>query len=530
MPLISRRAFIAASAASAAPISYARAETPKDTLVIAQNLDGMITCDPAEAYENVTYQILAQVYDKIMLYDPNSPSLIGNGVIDSWHASDDGKRLTFQMRSGLKFHSGNPLTADDVVFSLQRGVILNKAPAFIMTQFGFSKDNVKQRITSTAGDTFSLELAERMSPSFLINALSTMMASVVDRKTALAHEENGDLGNGWLRTHSAASGPYELISWRPNDSVILRAFDGYRLGAPELKRIVFRHAVDPGAQQLLLEHGDADIARNLEPAQLVALAKNPQTRVGHAQKGIILYMAMNQKIPALRNPKAMEALRYLIDYDGIANSIGQGQLQVHQSFWPAGAWASLNTTPYHLDVAKAKGLLAEAGFASGLALKLDAPNSPPYDLLAQAIQGTMGLAGVDVSIAVGDTKQVTTKYRAREHELVLTSWGPDFLDPEANAGSFAWNPDNSDNAPYKPLARRNAWDIPQLTQRVNALMLETDTARREQGYIAIEKELQESSPFIFLFQLVDTWATRASITGITEGLLGDQIFYFNTTK
>jgi peptide/nickel transport system substrate-binding protein len=178
-----------------------------------------------------------------------------------------------------------------------------------------------------------------------------------------------------------------------------------------------------------------------------------------------------------------EALRYLIDYEGIASSIGRGQLQVHQT-----------------------------------------------DLLAQAIQGTMAQAGVNISIAVGDTKQVTTRYRAREHELVLTSWGPDFLDPEANAGSFAWNPDNSDNAPYKPLAWRNAWEIPELTQRVNALMLETDTTRREQGYIAIEKQLQESSPFICLFQLVDTWATRSTVAGITEGLLGDQIFYFQTTK
>jgi peptide/nickel transport system substrate-binding protein len=506
------------------------AVTPQDTLVIAQNLDGMITCDPAEAYENVTYQILAQVYDKIMLYEPDSPSMIGNGVIESWRVSEDGKRLIFQMRPGLKFHSGNSLTAQDVVFSLQRGVILNKAPAFIMTQFGFSKDNAKQRITANSAEMFTLELAEKMSPSFVINALSTMMASVVDQKTALAHEENGDLGNAWLRTHSAASGPYELVSWQPNDSVVLKAFDGYRLGAPKLKRIVFRHAVDPGAQQLLLEHGDADIARNLEPAQLEALERNPQTRVGHAQKGIILYMAMNQKIPALRNPKVWEALRYLIDYEGIASSIGRGQLQVHQSFWPAGAWASLNTTPYHLDVAKAKGLLTEAGFASGLALKLDAPNSPPYDLLAQAIQGTMGEAGVNIFIAVGDTKQVATKYRAREHELVLTSWGPDFLDPEANAGSFAWNPDNSDTAPYKPLAWRNVWDIPQLTQRVNALMLETDAARREQGYLAIEKLLQDSSPYVFLFQLVDTWASRPSVTGIIEGLLGDQIFYFKTTK
>jgi hypothetical protein len=86
MPPISRRSLIGGCSAAIGPIRFAKVETPRDALVIAQTCHGMITCDLAEAYENVTYQILTQVYDKIMAYDPDSPSMIGNGVINSWHA------------------------------------------------------------------------------------------------------------------------------------------------------------------------------------------------------------------------------------------------------------------------------------------------------------------------------------------------------------------------------------------------------------------------------------------------------------
>lgn len=153
----------------------------------------------------------------------------------------------------------------------------------------------------------------------------------------------------------------------------------------------------------------------------------------------------------------------------------------------------------------------------------EAYENSTYQILAQVYDKIM-LYDPDSPSMIGNGA------RAREHELVLTSWGPDFLDPEASAEPFAWNPDNSDNAAYKPLPWRSAGDIPELTQRVNALTLENDAACREQRFIAIEKQLQESSPFIFLFQLIDTWATRSTVSGITERLLGDQIFYFRTTK
>ena len=116
----------------------------------------------------------------------------------------------------------------------------------------------------------------------------------------------------------------------------------------------------------------------------------------------------------LSDPKVRQALRYLIDYDGMANSFLKGAAQVHQSFWAEGFWASYNENPYKLDPAKAKALLAEAGYPDGFSLDLDAPNFAPFVNMAQSVQATMAEGGIKVNIVSSEMAPMLTKYRARE--------------------------------------------------------------------------------------------------------------------
>jgi peptide/nickel transport system substrate-binding protein len=89
---------------------------------------------------------MGNAYDRLIRFDITDPSKLVPDIAKSWTVSPDGKTYTFELKDGLKFASGNPLTAEDVAFSLQRAVILDKTPAFILTQFGFTKDNVKDKI------------------------------------------------------------------------------------------------------------------------------------------------------------------------------------------------------------------------------------------------------------------------------------------------------------------------------------------------------------------------------------------------
>src|SRR5512141_1926865 len=134
----------------AAPIVFpAQAATPKDTLVVAWAIEDIITMDPAESFEISAGETMGNSYDRLLRFDVSDPSKLQGDIAKSWTVSPDGRTYAFELKDGLKFASGNPLTAEDVAFSLQRAVLLDKTPAFILTQFGFTKENVKDRIKQT---------------------------------------------------------------------------------------------------------------------------------------------------------------------------------------------------------------------------------------------------------------------------------------------------------------------------------------------------------------------------------------------
>jgi peptide/nickel transport system substrate-binding protein len=512
------------------PIAPARAETPADMLVMGGRIDDIITLDPAEVFEFSAAEIANNVYDRVMTYAPGNFAELAGGVVESWEISDDGKTITFQMRDGMTFHSGNPVRAEDAVYSLRRVVQLNKTPAFIFTQLGWTPENVAELIRTTGDGTFAITITENLSPGLVLNALSATVGSVVDRELVMANEVDGDLGYGWLKTNSAGSGPFVLQSWNANEAVILDRFDDYHQGASEMRRVIVRHVAEPAAQRLLLEEGDIDIARTLTPDQLAGLEGTEGIVVEANPKSTLLYLAANDAHEVLGRPEVQDALRYLIDYQGMADTLLKGQVNVHQSFWPSGLWASADDQPYALDVARAEALLAGAG-VDGLEVTLDTLNSSPYMEMAQALQETMGQAGIEVEIVPQDGSALWPKYRARRHELILARWGPDYLDPHSNADSFAHNPDNREEAQLTgKLAWRNAWSDPAINALTETASQTVDLDRREELYAALQRLHQRVSPFAVMFQQNEVVARDDDVQGFVSGPTFDLVFYGGVTK
>lgn len=223
-------------------------------------------------------------------------------------------------------------------------------------------------------------------------------------------------------------------------------------------------------------------------------------------------------------------MKYLVDYDTIANTIMAGKVKVHQAFLPEGFLGAYNENPYSLNVEKAKELLAEAGLSEGFKVTMDTRNTPEITAMAQAIQQTMGQAGIDLELIPGDGKQTLTKYRARNHDIYIGRWGPDFQDPHTNASTFAYNPDNSDDATSKPLAWRNAWDIPELTQMTIDAMLERDAQKRAEMYIDEQKQVLEDGPFVIYAQEIEVLGARKDVQGIVIGPSFNDNSFAHVTK
>jgi len=501
-------------------------------LVIAGRIDDMVTLDPGESFEFAGGDLARNIYDRLVMFDPlHLEKGYVPGLAESWTISPDGRTFTFKMRKGVKFQSGNPVTAHDAAFSLQRAVTMKKTPSFILTQFGFNKDNVKDAIKATDDMTLVMTTDEKYATSFVLNCLTATIGSILDSKTVMAHEADGDLGAAWLKTHTAGSGPYALKNWKPNESYTLDRVDGYWRGKVAMKRVVLRHISESATQRLLLEKGDVDIARNLSPEDMNAVAGKSGLKVDNELRGRIMYVSMNQKDPVLSKPKVVLALKYLIDYKGMTNSFLKGQYAVHQAYLPLTYMGELKDNPYHLDIAKAKSLLKEAGVGDGFKVEMIVRNAQERVEIAQSLQNTFAQAGIKSTIQTGTGKQILGVYRARKHQIYVGAWGPDYPDPHTNADTFASNPDNSDAAQLTgKLAWRNSWDIPEMTKQTKAAVQETDRAKRAAMYVASQKEFQKTAPFAIMFQKIEPLGRRENVKNFVIGGAISSAYYWKVTK
>ncbi|NBQ91873.1 MAG: ABC transporter substrate-binding protein [Betaproteobacteria bacterium] len=506
------------------------AATPKDTLVLAQALDDMITLDPAESFEISTGEIMGNCYDRLLRVDPSNPSQLMGDIARSWTVAADGRTFQFELRPNLRFASGNPLGAQDVVFSLQRAVLLDKSPAFILTQLGLKKDSVRQRVVQTGPLSLSIQIDRDLASSLVYNCLTANVASVVDRQLLLGKETNGDMGHAWLRTQYAGSGPMKILQWRPNELVAMERNDQHHSVKAPMARVIVRHVKESTTQRLLLQKGDIDVARNLSPQDLDAVKANADLKLASARRGELIYLGMNQKNPHLAKPEVREALKWLIDYDTIGQTIVRHIAEVHQNFLPAGVLGSAAERPYRLDLARARALLAKAGLSQGFKLTIDMRTVQPYQAITEALQQSLRQVGIVLEVIPGDGKQTLTRYRARQHDLYLGSWGMDYWDPHTNADAFARNIDNSDAAATKSLAWRNGWDIPDFSRRVDAAVMERDATKRARQYQDLQADFRKVSPFAILFQVVEVAGLRANVDGFKIGPTGESTHLFNVRK
>jgi peptide/nickel transport system substrate-binding protein len=523
-PLLAGAAFSLLVSGGMAP---AFAETPADTLVEAWAIDDTITLDPAESFELSPAEFIGNAYDMLVRLDIDDTTKVKGGVADSWTVSDDGLTYTFKLKPGIKFASGNPITAEDVAWSFERVVKLDKSPAFILTQFGLTGDNVAEKAKAVDDGTFVFTVDKAYAPSFVLNCLTATVGAVLDKKLVMEHAEattpsdeykyDTDFGYAWMKTHYAGSGPFTIRDWRANEIVVMERNDNYYGEKPALARVIYRHVKESATQRLMLEAGDVDVARNLEPGDLEAVSKNPDLTTASAAKGTVYYISLNQKNENLAKPEVREAFKYLVDYDAIGSTLLKGVGEVRQTYQAKGVLGALEENPYTFDVAKAKELLEKAGLKDGFSVTFDVRNTQPVTGIAESFQQTAAQAGVKIEIIPGDGKQTLTKYRARNHDLYIGQWGMDYWDPNSNAEAFTSNPDNGDDASLKTLAWRNAWDIPELTEQVKAALLERDSDKRAELYKKLQQEALETSPFVMLYQQIEVAGVRGNVKGYKLG-------------
>jgi len=513
---IRRRGLLISSALVAASLMMplaAAAATPKDQLVIATNMSSMRGLDPNELNQLEAAEIVANLYERLIVLPADDITKPMPGLAESWTVSDDGKTFTFKIRSGVTFHSGNAMTAKDVEWSLRRLVKLGLAPSTDLRQWGFKEDNVDRLIKASDDTTLVVQTPEVWNPNLILYSLASFSTSILDSKLLADHDKGGDLGREFLQTNDAGSGPYSLKTWRVNDLLIADAFKDYWQGAPKMRRVIIRHIPESANQRLQLEAGDLDVATRLSSTDLAAVEAAGKADIQKTPGFGFYYLALNQKDEILSNPKVREAFRYLIDYDGLANTVMKYYGIKQQTIIPAGLPGAIDRNPYALDIEKAKQLLKEAGYPNGFSkVYYCQPGTPEFEV-AQSLQGNAAKAGVKLDLQVGDQ---IGKFRSREFEIFSSRSGERLPVPDAVLRSYATNANNSDEAKLTGLnAWRTAWDVPkEIQDMVTSVSHEIDPSKRDDLYAKVNEAYLEASPaLITSFLRTDPKAVRKEIKG-----------------
>jgi peptide/nickel transport system substrate-binding protein len=392
---------------------------------------------------------------------------------------------------------------------------------------GLTRENVENTVRQVGNFEVSVTFDRAYAPSLIQNLFTATIASVVDSK--LVQQNAGDdLGNAWLNRNSAGSGAFRLNRYQPNETYVLDRNDSWWRGRPNMQRIIVRHVPEASTQRLLLEKGDVDVARNLTPNDIKALRGRQGINIQEFPRGTIQYFCANKGDKTLANPKVIEALKLLIDYDGIANNLLPGQVFPHQSFIPRSILGEVDSRPWRFDPDRARKLLAEAGHPNGIRLTMDTANTFPSLDVAQALQASFAKGGVTLEVLPATGAQVLAKVRSRNHQLFIGIWGLGYPDPHYNADSFAHNPPGREN-PGK-LSWRNNWDIPALSARTESAMQERDQNARAAIYRQIQEEFMNTSPFMVFAQQQVQAAVRSNVKDYMASSPGLSAIYWRATK
>lgn len=516
---------------------HAQAATPKDTLVMAWNLDALITFDPAQIAEINGNDIIRNVCDPLVTYDPNDVAKISPGTAESWTASEDGLTLTFKLRPDLKFPSGKPATAEDAVWSMHRTLALGFGNSANLTQWGFIKEKMDDQIKAADDHTIVVTMNRPYPLNLILSALFTSNVTyTLDKEEGTKHAKTvdgkSDYGNAFFKTAPICVGPYHVVRWNTNDVVILERNDVYYGPPAKLRRVIIRHVPESGAERVLLEKGDIDVARLLNTDDLKALAKNPDIHIEQTLMQGFTYLDFNTADPILGNPKVRLAFRYLIDYDGLAHSILEYQGAPRASLVPLGAFGALDEKegqPFKLDLNKAKQLLTEAGYPNGFEKNFILSANTPSPDLAQNIAANAAKVGIKLDLEQMADANLFTRARSRDFEVLLIGWGAGEPDADSMISRHAVNPDNRPEAKLAQYPTwRSSWQDRGVNETADKARMERDLAKRAEMYHEIQKYMLDNGPMAYICQTIRPIAYRKEVKDFV--INAEDVDYWTATK
>jgi peptide/nickel transport system substrate-binding protein len=415
-------------------------------------------------------------------------------LAESWEVSPDRLTWTFKLRKGVKFHDGTPFDAEAVKFTIER--ILDEATGSPRK----STATVIKAVTVTDPHTIALSTEKPFAP--LLAQLSAYNLAIISPTQARKE------GKNYAKAPSG-TGPFRLESWRTGERMTLQRNDDYWGEKPFIDKLEVRVTPEDQARALQLLGGEVDVIASVPPVLLPRLA-SAQTKVLRETGFRTVYIGLNSKMAPWDNPKVRQALAHAINTDaiikGVLSGVGRQGVGIES---PVIGGAHQGLTPLSFDPAKAKALLAEAGFPGGVDSVLYTPTGRYLNdrQVAEAVQAQAREVGIRLKIEAPE-------WATFQQLLDTKDKVPLFL---LGKGSPTGDLDMTINLLMQSKGRMNyfGFEDAEVDRLIAAQRTITEPAEREQALARVQEAFHAAHVAIVLFYEEQVFAARTNIHGIT---------------
>jgi peptide/nickel transport system substrate-binding protein len=450
--------------------------------------DDALTLDPIASSDNASIWAELLVYDTLIRPATNGTDL-EPGLAEKWTVAHDGKEYVFTLRDA-KFADGSPVTAEDVIFSLQRAAGEKSDWA------RFFKPITKYEAVDP--HTIKMTLEKPFTP--MLNNLALFSGSILPKAGV---QKDPD-----FFSHPIGSGPFMLKEWRKGEVMVLAKNPHYwQSGKPAIDAAEIQTIHEDNSRLLKLQAGELDAIISVPFNQLKQLEGSGDVKTGAADGFRVELVQLNTTKKPFDDVRVRQALNYAVDKEGIISSVLFGKAKPAASSIPVMRYHNTKLEPYPYDPEKAKSLLSEAGLANGFSTTMLLPaGDETLRNVGTVIQDNLGKVGIKVELQSldGGAQWETTK--AGNFEMSLSYASSDTIDPDQLVGFTAVTPE-----------RANAFHTQWADKRVNELYeaerTTLDGPKREAMFQEIEARVHEQAPFIFLYHQQSASAWRSNVEG-----------------
>lgn len=459
-----------------------------------------LTMDPGNHRKRETETILRNMYDGLVTR--NGKMEVVPQIAQSWTVIDP-TTYEFKIREGIKFHSGDVLTAEDIKFTFDR-----------LIQEGALDGQTSPR-KSLLGPLVAVEIVDPLTVRFKLESPWPILLAMLPFQEVVSKTFVEAVGSQAMATQVNGTGPFKLTEWRKGDAIIMERFDDYYGGATAIPpveaacvdRVVFKVIPESASRVVALLSGDVDIINELPTHSVSQVERSDRADVVAVNSTRSFFVSLNNQQPPFDDPRVRQAANHALNKALIIDRILDGNATPINGILSPDAFGHNPELPeYGFDLKKAKQLLADAGYPDGIDVTMDVEGG--FKDTAEAVASVLSKAGIRTRVVVGEGSILKQKWNAqgapKEGQMWFTSWGNGSLDP---VGIF------------EPVlgtdARGNSsgYANPELDALLAEASEKADMEQRAALYRQAESLVNRDAPMIFLWVPQDLYGVSKRLSG-----------------